>query len=48
MSDRREVLKLFEEQKYFLQEKINTGIEQYRKGYGVIEVKDKSGNLIIH
>ena len=46
MTERRKVLDLFEEQKEFMEEKINFGIEQYRKGWGNITVKDKNGNVI--
>lgn len=46
MSERRKVLELFEEQKEFMEERINSGIEQYRKGYANILVKDSEGNPI--
>lgn len=46
MSDRKKVLELFEEQKDFLEERINFGIEQYRKGYASLVVKDSSGNPV--
>nr|WMX25209.1 endo-1,4-beta-xylanase [uncultured bacterium] len=46
MNDRRKVLELFEEQKEFLEEKISSGIDKYRKGYGNIVVKDKRGNPV--
>ena len=34
MSDRRNILELFEAQKDFVEEKISSGIEQHRKGNG--------------
>ena len=46
MSDRKNILELFESQKDFLDEKINTGIEKYRKGTFKIAVKDKNGKII--
>lgn len=46
MNDRRKVLELFEEQKEFLEEKISSGIDKYRKGYGNIVVKDNRGNPV--
>ncbi|MBO5060617.1 MAG: endo-1,4-beta-xylanase [Clostridia bacterium] len=46
MEDRRKVLELFEEQKEFLDEKINFGIEQYRKGYADIVIRDKNGDIV--
>lgn len=46
MSDRRRVLELFEEQKEFLEERIKFGIEQHRKGYASIVVKDSDGNPV--
>lgn len=46
MDDRRKVLDLFEEQKDFLDEVVNRGIEQNRKGYAVITVTDGAGNAI--
>lgn len=46
MSDRRKILELFEEQKEFMEEKINSGIELYRKGYADITVKDNDGNIV--
>lgn len=38
MSDMKKFLELFEEQKDFLNEKVSTGIEKYRKGTGKITV----------
>ncbi len=46
MKGRRRVLELFEEQKEYMEEKVNSGIEQYRKGYAKITVQDKDGNVI--
>ena len=46
MNDRRNIFEQFEKQKDYLNEKINFGIENYRKGYGKIQVKDKAGNVI--
>ena len=46
MSERRKILELFEQQKEFMDERINNGIEMYRKGYGDIEIKDKDGNPV--
>ena len=46
MSDRRRVLELFEEQKDFVNERVSSGIERYRKGDAKITVKDKNGNVI--
>ena len=46
MSDRRKVLDLFEAQKDFMEEKVNAGIEQYRKGYAHITVVDSCGNPV--
>lgn len=46
MSNRRNILELFEEQKDYMEDRVNHGIELYRKGYGEIVVKDKDGNLV--
>lgn len=46
MSDRRRIFEKFEEQREFWEDKVNHGIEQYRKGYADITVKDKDGNTI--
>lgn len=46
MSERRKVLELFEEQKEYMEERVNSGIEQNRKGYAKITVKDKNGNTV--
>ena len=46
MSERRKIFEKFEEQREFWEDKVNHGIEQYRKGYADIAVKDKDGNTI--
>ena len=46
MSERRKVLELFEEQKEFMEERINYGIEMHRKGYAKLVVKDGEGNPV--
>lgn len=46
MSDRRKVLELFEKHKDYIDKRVSSGIELYRKGYGVITVKDKDGNVV--
>ena len=46
MSDRRKVLELFEKNKDYMNERINSGIEQNRKGYAQITVKDKNKNPV--
>ena len=46
MSDRRAILDLFEEQKDFWEERVRTGIEQHRKGFATVTVKDQSGAVI--
>lgn len=46
MSERRKIMELFEQQKEYSEEKINTGIELYRKGYANVTVKDENGNVI--
>ena len=46
MSDRRKVLELFEKNKEYMEERVTGGIEQNRKGYAEICVKDKDGNII--
>lgn len=46
MSDRKKVLELFEKNKEYMEERVNNGIEQNRKGYAEICVKDKDGNEI--
>ena len=47
MSDRRNILELFEAQKDFVEEKISSGIEQHRKGNGKIKLIDKNGAPVI-
>jgi len=46
MSDRRKVLELFEKHKDYIDKRVSSGIELYRKGYGVVTVKDKDGNVL--
>ena len=46
MNDRKKVLELFEKNKEYMEERINSGIEQNRKGYAKICVKDKNGNNV--
>lgn len=46
MSDRRKVLELFEAKKDYLDEKVNSGIEKYRKGDAVITLRDCNGSVI--
>ena len=46
MCGRRKVLELFCEQKETMEERINQGIENYRKGFMKISVKDKDGNPV--
>ena len=46
MSDRRKVLEWFENQKGFMDDKVNAGIEQNRKGYAYITVLDSAGNPV--
>ena len=46
MSDRRQVLELFEEQKEFLDTTVAQNIERYRKGDAKITVTDEKGNAI--
>lgn len=46
MSDRRKVLELFDKNKEYMEERVNSGIEQHRKGYAEISVKDKDGNSV--
>ena len=43
MSEREKVYRLFEEQNDFYSEKVNQGIEAYRKGNGHIRILDKNG-----
>ena len=46
MNDRRKVLEAFEQNKDYMEERINSGIEQNRKGYAEISVKDADGNAV--
>lgn len=46
MSDRKKILELFEDQKDFMQEKINYGIENNRKGYADICITSKDGTPV--
>lgn len=46
MSDRRNVLEMFDEQKEYMQERVNSGIEKYRKGDAQIVLKDNCGGVI--
>lgn len=46
MENRRQVLELFEKQKDYMEERVNCGIEMYRKGYGRITLKDSEGNAV--
>ena len=43
MSERRKILDLFEEQKDFWEARVASGIEQHRKGDGMIKLVDKNG-----
>ena len=43
---RRDVLKPFEENRAYMEDMINTGIERNRKGYAEITVKDSEGNPV--
>ena len=46
MSERRKVLEKFEEQYEYMQERVNSGIEEYRKGDFTITVKNADGKSI--
>ena len=46
MSERRRVLELFEEYKPYMEDRIEHGIELYRKGYAYLSVKDTDGNAV--
>ncbi|MBQ3124563.1 MAG: endo-1,4-beta-xylanase [Clostridia bacterium] len=46
MNERRKIFEKFEEQREFWEDRVNHGIEQYRKGYAGITVKDKDGQVI--
>lgn len=44
MSERRNVLKIFEEKRDFMEDRIASGIERNRKGLARIEIVDEKGN----
>ena len=44
--NRREVLRPFEEHKEYMEERIQTGIELYRKGFADLSIVDKDGNPV--
>lgn len=46
MNKRKKVLELFEKNREYMEERINSGIEQHRKGYAEISVKDAQGNPV--
>lgn len=46
MRERRSVLELFEKHKAYTDARVQAGIELYRKGYAVVKVKDRDGNVI--
>ncbi|MBE6702173.1 MAG: glycoside hydrolase family 10 [Ruminococcaceae bacterium] len=46
MSERRQVLELFEEYKDFTKDRVEHGIELYRKGYAYLTVKDENGEPV--
>ena len=46
MTDRKKVLEQFEIQKDFLESTVKANIENYRKGWGTLTVKDSEGNFI--
>lgn len=46
MSERKKVLELFEKNKDYMENRISCGIEQNRKGYAEISVKDAQGNPV--
>ena len=46
MTDRKKVLEQFELQKDFMESTVQSNIENNRKGYGTITVKDSEGNII--
>ena len=46
MSDRRQILDLFDAQKDFFEKTVKEGIEKHRKGTVKIKVTDKHGNAI--
>lgn len=46
MTNRREVLRPFEEHKEYMEERIQTGIELYRKGYANLSIVEKDGTPV--
>ena len=46
MTDRKKVLELFEENKAYMEDRVNAGIEQNRKGWGTVLVRDQEGNPV--
>lgn len=46
MSERRKVLELFEEQKELMNERVNSGIEQHRKGWAKLSVEKADGTPV--
>ena len=44
--DRRKILEFFEAQRDYTEDKIKSGIESYRKGYGNIRLTDSEGNPV--
>ena len=46
MTDRKRVLEQFEFQKDFMESTVKANIENYRKGWGTVTVKDSEGNFI--
>ena len=46
MTDRRKVREQFEKQKDFMKDRVQSGIESYRKGNAGITVKDRDGNPV--
>ena len=45
--ERRRILELFDSQKDYVEDKVNSGIELYRKGYANITVKDENDESIV-
>ncbi|MBQ8358146.1 MAG: endo-1,4-beta-xylanase [Clostridia bacterium] len=46
MNERRKILELFEENKTYMEDRIQNGIEQHRKGYADIFIKDANGEAV--
>ena len=46
MSERKQILELFEEYKSFTRDRVKNGIELYRKGYAFLTVKDENGKPV--